>query len=80
MSTRELIRGLAAMKKLKNTQTTSPKEESEPTSPSLQSDDNEMDTQGLLLLEQDFGKGISQKRILTTKGVSLKELYETSKP
>ena len=81
MSTQELIRELVAMKRSKTTSETSEPEVSEPTSlRSLFDADEEMDTQGLLIMEQDFGKGIAKKRILTTKGVSLKELYETSKP
>jgi hypothetical protein len=69
------------MKRSKTTSTTSEPEAPESASlGSLFSIDEEMDTQGLLIMEQDFGKGIAKKRILTTKGVSLKELYETSKP
>ena len=41
--------------------------------------DVEMDTQGLQAVERDFGVGIAKKRLLTTKGVSLKELYEIAK-
>ena len=38
-----------------------------------------MDTEGLLLLEQDFGKGSTTRRILTTKGVSVNQLVALSK-